>query len=337
MLEPPTLPTADLVAALRASYAIDAARADFLPLGADRDSAVYRVVTSDGRLFFLKLRRGSFAAPPLAVPRFLSDAGITSIVAPLPTTTGALWAGIGDFTAALFPYIDGRSGFDAPLSDQQWRQFGATLRALHSTTAPDWLRALLRAEEYAPIWRDQLREFLARAPRDAYADPVAQRLRALLIAEAATVSELIDRAERLAAVLRARSLTPVLCHADIHAGNVLLAGDGGLSIVDWDTTMLAPKERDLMFVGAGIGDVWRDAREVELFYAGYGPAQVDRTALVYYRYERIVEDLAVFCQQLLLTNEGGADREASLGFVTGSFRPNGVVEIALKTGAAELD
>lgn len=336
MLEPPKLPTAHLVAALRAHYAVDAARADFLPLGADPDSAVYRVATGDGRPYFLKLRHGAFAAAPLAVPRLLRDAGVTPILAPLPTTTGTLWVGIGDFTAALFPYIDGRNGFDAPLSACQWRRFGAALRAAHTTTAPGWLRALLRAEEYAPIWREQLRDFLARAERDSYADPVARRLGAFLIANAAIVTELVGRAERLASVLQARPLTPVLCHADIHAGNVLLASDGALSIVDWDTTMLAPKERDLMFIGAGIGDVWRAAREVEHFYAGYGPAEVDQTALAYYRCERIVEDLAVFCQQLLLTNEGGADREAALGFVTGSFQPNGVVDIALKTGAAEL-
>lgn len=336
MLEPPPLPTAELVAALRAHYAVTAARADFLPLGADPDSAVYRVATGAGRSYFLKLRRGPFAAAPLAVPRLLRDAGVTAIVAPLPTTTGELWTGIGDFTAALFPYIEGRNGFDVPLSAQQWRQFGAALRALHTTTAPGWLRALLRAEQYAPTWREQLAEFLAVARHETYADPIAWRLGAFLLAKATIVTELIGRAERLATVLQTRALTPVLCHADIHAGNVLLASDGALSIVDWDTTMLAPKERDLMFAGAGIGDVWRAAREVEHFYAGYGPAEVDQTALAYYRCERIVEDLAVFCQQLFWTTAGGADREAAWGFVTGMFQPNGVVEIALNTGAPEL-
>lgn len=205
------------------------------------------------------------------------------------------------------------------MSALQWRQFGAALRAAHATTTPDSLRALLGVEEYAPTWREQLRDFLARLQPESYAGSVARAVTTFLLAQLPTVTELIGRADRLAAVLRERSLSPVLCHANIHAGNVLLASEGALSLVDWDTTMLAPKERDLMFVGAGVGGVWRDADEVERFYAGYGPAEIDRTALAYYRRERIVEDLAVFCRQLLLTNEGGADRAAALRFVTGSF------------------
>ncbi len=51
-------------------------------------------------------------------------------------------------------------------------------------------------------------------------------------------------------------------------------------------------------------------------------------ALAYYRYERIVEDIAAFCEQLLSSDEGGADREQALGFVVSLFEPNQVVERA---------
>ena len=40
----------------------------------------------------------------------------------------------------------------------------------------------------------------------------------------------------------------------VHAGNVLLGDNDKLAIVDWDNPIMAPKERDLMFVGGGIGD-----------------------------------------------------------------------------------
>ena len=59
-----------------------------------------------------------------------------------------------------------------------------------------------------------------------------------------------------------------------------LVGPGdALAIVDWDTPIVAPKERDLMFVGAGIGDIWREPWEADAFYRGYGPTTVDRAAL----------------------------------------------------------
>ncbi|HSK88042.1 MAG TPA: hypothetical protein VK880_06795, partial [Anaerolineales bacterium] len=53
--------------------------------------------------------------------------------------------------------------------------------------------------------------------------------------------------------------------------------------------------------------------------------------LAYYRYERIIEDLAVICEQLLSTEEGGADRERSLGWFMTNFEPGNTLEIARKT------
>jgi len=48
---------------------------------------------------------------------------------------------------------------------------------------------------------------------------------------------------------------------------------------------------------------------------------VDREALAYYRYERIVVDLAEFCKQLLLTEKGGEDREQGFQYFTSVFLP----------------
>jgi hypothetical protein len=46
-------------------------------------------------------------------------------------------------------------------------------------------------------------------------------------------------------------------------------------IVDWDDPVLAPRERDLMFVGAGVGGAWNREDESAAFYRGYGPVTVD--------------------------------------------------------------
>jgi spectinomycin phosphotransferase len=90
---------------------------------------------------------------------------------------------------------------------------------------------------------------------------------------------------------RSRPLEPVLCHSDIHAGNLLLTSDGDLYIVDWDNPILALKERDLMFIGGGVAGIWNKAREEALFYQGYGSSDINLIALTYYRYERIIQAL----------------------------------------------
>ncbi len=63
-----------------------------------------------------------------------------------------------------------------------------------------------------------------------------------------------------------------------------------------------------MFIGGGVNNVWNNPHEQELFYKGYGKVDVNLIRLAYYRHERIVEDIAVYAQQLLLTTEGGEDR-----------------------------
>jgi spectinomycin phosphotransferase len=101
--------------------------------------------------------------------------------------------------------------------------------------------------------------------------------------------------------------------------------------VDWDNPILAPKERDLMFFGAGMAGAQPGGREDRLFYRGYGPTQVNPVALVYYRYERILQDIAEFCKQLLLTTTGGEDRELAYTYFTSSFLPGNGIEAAIRT------
>jgi len=58
---------------------------------------------------------------------------------------------------------------------------------------------------------------------------------------------------------------------------------------------------------------------------------VDPVALAYYRYERIVEDIAAYCDELLLSTAGGAARARALEFFRGQFEANDVIEIAVRS------
>ncbi len=115
---------------------------------------------------------------------------------------------------------------------------------------------------------------------------------------------------------------------DIHGGNILINDNDELYIVDWDNPILAPKERDLMFIGGGIDEIWKSQREEAVFYEGYGKTDINLSALTYYRYERVIEDLAAYGEQLLLTDEGGADREEAYRRFTVNFEPGQTIEIA---------
>lgn len=57
-----------------------------------------------------------------------------------------------------------------------------------------------------------------------------------------SIRRLVDRAEQLGQKLQEQSHKLVLCHSDIHGGNVLLAGNDNIYIVDWDDPIMAPYE-----------------------------------------------------------------------------------------------
>ena len=49
---------------------------------------------------------------------------------------------------------------------------------------------------------------------------------------------------------------------------MLIDGKGDLYIVDWDAPIMAPKERDLMFIGGGVANVWNNPHEEDCFIKG---------------------------------------------------------------------
>ena len=145
----------------------------------------------------------------------------------------------------------------------------------------------------------------------------------------ATIHRLVDRAEQLGKQIQEQLPEFVLCHSDIHGGNVLMDGNDIIYMVDWDDPIMAPKERDLMFIGGGVANIWNRPHEEKYFYKGYGKTEINRTILAYYRHERIVEDIALYGQQLLLTSVG--NRIESYKHFIAQFEPQGVVDIAFET------
>lgn len=326
----PALPDQSIIELLREEYGVAIARVEFLPIG-DIRSAKYRLVTDERMAYFLKLIQGRFSEIAVTVSQFLRAQGIRQIVPPLRTIDGRLWTQLDAYTCILYPFIDGQNGFQNPLSEDQWMEFGAALKRVHSADLTPDLQSKIPLDTFAPYWRESVKGFLIQAENNSFEDPTAARMAAALQKHRDDIRFVIERAEDLARALQSRLSDRVLCHTDIHAGNVLLNTNGALHMIDWDDCMRAPKERDLMLIGGGIGGIWNTPREEALFYRGYGGKDINLAALTYYRFERIVIDIAEFSQQILSTTEGGADRERSLQKFHSIFLPNQVLEIAHQT------
>jgi spectinomycin phosphotransferase len=330
LLEKPDIPDESIISHLQEEYGLRVSAMTFLPIGADPGTVVYRVFTQEGTTYFLKLRKG-FTEIVVSVPLFLKEQGIREIITPFETKKKRYWTDFGRYKIILYPFIEGKNGFETELSDQHKRRLGSTLKAIHSVQVPPELQRLIPQENFSPQWRERLQSLQSQAEEIFLPDPAAEKLAAFMKARRSEISRLIDRAKELAAEIQSRPLELALCHTDIHGGNMLITENNEFYVVDWDAPLLAPKERDLMFIGGGIDDIWKSEQDEVLFYEGYGKTEIDFAVLAYYRYERVIEDLVAYGEQLLLTDEGGADREPAYERFTGNFEPGQTIEIADNT------
>lgn len=320
-----------LINCLISSYGIDVTELTFLPLGADVNSSVYKAQTNDNRCYFLKLKYGHHHDISAALARLLYEAGIEQIIPPINTNHGQPIEFIDDFTLIVYPFIDGKNGFCSNLTHDQWFILGKALRQIHEIEVPSSIQNKIRKETYSSKWREIVKSLFTHIEAEQVGDDIAVELRRFMKENTSAILRLVNRAQELSQKLRDQPTKFVLCHSDIHGGNVLINDNNPLYIVDWDEPIMAPKERDLMFIGGGVANVWNKPYEEEFFYKGYGETEINLAMLSYYRHERIVEDIAIYGQALLLTNEGGLDRKEMLEQFVGMFEPRGVVDIAFTT------
>ena len=330
MLEKPNIADELIVSRLQEEYGLHVNDLDFLPIGADLRSAVYRVVTDNRTVYFLKLRK-NFHEVIVRVPMFLRNSGVEEIIVPFETKSKELWADFGEYKIILYPFIEGKDGFEKELTNDHRRTLGRAFKGIHTAQIPIELKQQIRRETFSVEWREDMKSYQAQVEGKTFEEPTAAKLAEFIRSNQREITRLVEQAEKLALVLKSEPLELVLCHSDIHGGNILIGNTGELYIVDWDDPILAPKERDLMFIGGGIDEIWKGKQDEAIFYEGYGKTEINIAALAYYRYERVIEDLVVICDQLLPTHEGGADRERSYGWFTSNFEPGGTIEIADNT------
>jgi spectinomycin phosphotransferase len=328
--EDPAFDPGAIAACLEARYGVRLAALTFLPIGHDLNAAVYDVAAEDGSHYFLKIRTGPIFAPALLVPRALIELGVHNVLAPLRTLDAALWSPLDvddGCTVVLYPFVRGENAKAAPMSDEQWRTFGRTLRAVHDSGLAAQFRGHLRAEDFALPSAAAVRRLLALVERTEFESAAAARFADFWRANAEGIRRLLARAEELGKSLQAKPFELALCHSDIHGANILVGEDGRIWLVDWDSPLIAPRERDLLFVvGSRIGRPV-EPRHDDLFFEGYGPTEIDPAALVYYRYERAIEDLGEVGVNIFENPSlGEQTRARETDLIINLFAPNGFID-----------
>jgi spectinomycin phosphotransferase/16S rRNA (guanine(1405)-N(7))-methyltransferase len=119
----------------------------------------------------------------------------------------------------------------------------------------------------------------------------------LLAEHAAPIWALLHKYDALAA--RCDLSRAVLTHGEPHRANTMLTADGW-RLVDWDTALVAPPERDLWHLGPVLDD-----------YAEATGVMPQHDELELYRIRWTIADLAVDVGRFRSTHSGNADDEQS--------------------------
>ena len=317
MREKPSISEDDLRSCLLEQYDIIAIMLDFLPLGLDYHAGVYRVVSEQGTLYFLKVTSRPLYEAGCLVPGYLREQGILSVVAPLPTRNNALWTSVEDWTVIVYPFIDGDTSWTG-MTDEQWKEVGDIFQRIHQVILPPFGFESLRKETFDPTeyarWVGAFETSLAvtetqHAQVHDGGSASKRTLRTSWMAHQPIIHKVVASLEKLAGVLQSRILPYVICHADLHPANLLRDHSSHVFVIDWDEVMLAPKERDFLFVKVSSADS-EALLGTPAFFQGYGQTEIDWIALTYYRYERVIQDLIACAQEVFCRDDLGEGTKA---------------------------
>ena len=309
MREKPDIPDELLRTTLQEQFDLVPVILEFLPVGLDYHAGVYRVKSDQGKAYLLKVTSRPLYAARYQVPRYLNDQGITSVVAPLPTRIGNLWAKLGDWTVILYPFIDGDSSFTGMKYDQ-WKKLGSIFKQIHQIHVPsDWFESLRTETFDASEYVQWIYTFETHHLHSQHIESSSQQaLRADWFTHQDTIHTTVNLLEKLAGVLQRQSGSYVFSHADLHPANLIRDPNGHVFVIDWDDVMLAPKERDFIFI-RGTG--------ADAFWEGYRQPQIDWIALTYYRCERVVQDVIACADDMFFKDDLGEKTRAD---IAGLFR-----------------
>ncbi|MGN6792532.1 MAG: phosphotransferase [Streptosporangiaceae bacterium] len=323
MLTPPDgLSEKLLIAVLAKHWRLEVASIVYRALGFG--SHHWEVVDSAGATWFvtvdeLRRRRQSLEEPldatverlrhALTVALGLRARGYEFVVAPVASRRDEPVVRAKDFAIAVYPFVTGTSFDWGAFSSMAHRQAVLEMVVAVHEACPA-ARQPAHADEYAVPNRDELEAVLdgTNGGLDG-AGPYAGPMTRLVGRSEAAIRVMLDHYDELAGLARATTSRSVLTHGEPHPGNTMLADDGW-RLIDWDTALVAPPERDLWMLDPGDGSV------LAAYAAATGVEPV-AGLLELYRIRWDLTDLGSEVSRFLLPHEGTAEDEKAWQILVG--------------------
>ena len=311
-------------------YGFSIANIEKLNSGFDANTMVFKVSSTEQKEYFIKIRSRYFSESCINVPFWLSkEAGLANIIEPIETMDKKLYVKKSSSYIMMYPYINGKSGWNVTLTKEQFIEFGRFMYKLHSVKPPNDYLKTIPMDKYNRKHIETVKKYLKNHKSPLHNDSIIMDFSTALETNQSAINEIICYLENTVNETSREKIC--LCHGDINAGNLLFS-ENDLYIVDWDTLVLASKEKDLMYIGGGIGNKWNNNDDIEYFYKGYGKEiEIDKNLIKYHRCKRIIQDKFYFVKEINDLKYGNERKNNVLRVFKSLFEPKNVVEMALKT------
>jgi spectinomycin phosphotransferase len=239
------------------------------------------------------------------------------VVAPLPDDEGAVIRRLSRrYAVTVSPFIEGTSGVFGSYEPRERRRMGQILGRLHAATE-QVPAGVPHKEDFAVPSRDALREALEDLDRPWASGPFGEPARQLLRGSAHGIEPLFREYDRLVTEVRGTADSWVITHGEPHNANVLRDDHGGEFLVDWDTTLVAPRERDLRMVLDRDLTGWAEYVDVA------GPVSLNPRALRLYELWWDLADIGIFVEHFRGPHERTEDDLAKWRVLTENLAARG--------------
>lgn len=221
------------------------------------------------------------------------DLNLPFAIAPMLSRNGEVLARIAPrYSLVVHPFVDGEpvGHYGDYKSEADRRAVLAMLVQLHRATPAARPSALV--DKFDISSRREFEALLRDGGARWQTGPYADRTRSLLSTHRDAVVRLLRVYDDLVAEVRRRPERMVITHGEPHPGNVLVTNAEAGSekryhLIDWDTNMIAPPERDLWSMAHS------DTTVLDAYSAATG-VTIDEQALTLYRLRWDLDEIAIY-------------------------------------------
>ncbi len=270
----------------------------------------YKVTDSNGNTYFFKIHQGAgdiLKRFDLTYKLF-NLANIEQIAHPIKTKNEQLIVHLDSYPSALFNFISGHNASEKTLTNEQKMAVGELLGRIHKAT--DLVGGFPLKEDFIYQNLERLKQNILDGEKYLSDTSVYKKKGGeLLLSHKHKILERSDALERLGQSLREREIPFVICHGEPHLWNTMVDENGLVYLIDWDDSLLAPKEKDLMMIED-------DQLKLQGYRNTVGEFSINSDVMQYYKWEWNISEIDAWSDSIFTSTASATQNEAFVNFLS---------------------